>query len=36
VLTAEQALEYGVVDAVITMRDTPGAVLAQAARQTGD
>jgi ATP-dependent Clp protease, protease subunit len=39
VLTAEQALEYGVVDAVITERDTPGSVLAeaaQAARQTGD
>jgi ATP-dependent Clp protease, protease subunit len=36
VLTAEQALEYGVVDAVITERDAPGSVLAQAARQTGD
>ena len=35
VLTAEQAKEYGVVDAVITGRDTPSAVLAQAARQTG-
>ena len=36
VLTAEQAKEYGVVDAVITARDAPSAVLAQAARQTGD
>ena len=36
VLTAEQALEYGVVDAVITERDAPRSVLAQAARQTGD
>jgi ATP-dependent Clp protease protease subunit len=36
VLTAEQALEYGVVDAVITARETPGSVPAQAARQTGD
>jgi ATP-dependent Clp protease protease subunit len=35
VLTAEQAQAYGVVDAVITQRDAPGAVLAQAARQTG-
>jgi ATP-dependent Clp protease protease subunit len=32
VLTAEQAVDYGVVDAVITSRD----VGAQAARQTGD
>ena len=37
VLTAQQALEYGVVDAVITERDAPRSVLvAQAARQTGD
>jgi ATP-dependent Clp protease protease subunit len=36
VLTAEQAKQYGVVDAVITARDTPSEVLAQAARQTGD
>ena len=36
VLTAEQALEYGVVDVVITARETPGSVPAQAARQTGD
>jgi ATP-dependent Clp protease, protease subunit len=36
VLTAEQALAYGVVDAVITQRDTPAGAFAQAARQTGD
>jgi ATP-dependent Clp protease protease subunit len=37
VLTAEQALEYGVVDAVITARDGVAAgAPAQAARQTGD
>jgi ATP-dependent protease ClpP protease subunit len=35
VLTAEQAKDYGVVDAVITERDAPVPVLAQAARQTG-
>jgi ATP-dependent protease ClpP protease subunit len=32
VLTAQQAVDYGVVDAVITSRDVVG----QAARQTGD
>jgi ATP-dependent protease ClpP protease subunit len=36
VLTAEQARDYGIVDAVITARDMPATVLAQAARQTGD
>jgi len=36
VLTAEQALAYGVVDAVITRRETPAGAFAQAARQTGD
>jgi ATP-dependent Clp protease protease subunit len=36
VLTAQQAVDYGIVDAVITERDAPGSVLAQAARQTGD
>jgi len=40
VLTAEQAQDYGVVDAVITERDAPPSVprsvAAQAARQTGD
>ena len=36
VLTAEQARDYGIVDAVITTRDMPSTVLAQAARQTGD
>ncbi len=36
VLTAEQARDYGIVDAVITARDMPSAALAQAARQTGD
>ena len=34
--TAEQARDYGIVDAVITARDMPSNVLAQAARQTGD
>jgi ATP-dependent Clp protease protease subunit len=36
VLTAEQAREYGIVDAVITARDVPSNAFAQAARQTGD
>ena len=36
VLTAEQALAYGVVDAVITARDAGVVGPAQAARQTGE
>jgi ATP-dependent protease ClpP protease subunit len=36
VLTAEQARDYGIVDAVITARDVPANAFAQAARQTGD
>jgi ATP-dependent Clp protease protease subunit len=36
VLTAEQARDYGIVDAVITARDMPATALGQAARQTGD
>jgi len=36
VLTAEQALEYGVVDAVITARDAGVVGPVQAARQTGE
>ncbi len=36
VLTATETVTYGIVDAVITERDAPNALLAQAARQTGD